>query len=412
MADNFTVNTVTVRAKDNSSVYTQGVFQEDNAGGYLPLATSTLQGALTETAPATDTASSGINGRLQRVAQRLTSLIALFPAALGAGGGVKVDIVSGAGSGGTALTDEATFTLATTSVTPIAGVYNSTPDTVATGKAAALQMTAARGMHAHIVDAAGATVSLTTSTITGAVTETAPATDTASSGLNGRLQRIAQRITSFIALFPAALGSNGGLKVDIVGGGGSGGTAIADEATFTPASTSFTPTGGIFNTTPDTLTTGKGGAFAMSAARGQHALLVDSAGVPVVASGSVDINIKAIAGVATTADATWSYAPPANGLVNTTGVTAKTAAGAGVRNYITGAHISNAHQTVGTEVMIRDGAAGTVLHRSWAQFAGGGGAYVFDPPLRGTANTLVEIAEASITASNGVCVNLQGFTAI
>ena len=40
-------------------------------------------GALTETAPASDTASSGLNGRLQRVAQRLTSLIALLPASLG-----------------------------------------------------------------------------------------------------------------------------------------------------------------------------------------------------------------------------------------------------------------------------------------------------------------------------------------
>lgn len=48
----------------------------------------------------------------------------------------------------------------------------------------------------------------------GAVTETAPATDTASSGLNGRLQRIAQRLTSLIALLPTALGGNGGLKVE------------------------------------------------------------------------------------------------------------------------------------------------------------------------------------------------------
>jgi hypothetical protein len=44
------------------------------------------------------------------------------------------------------------------------------------------------------------------STRTGDVTETAPATDTASSGINGRLQRIAQRITSLIALIPASLG--------------------------------------------------------------------------------------------------------------------------------------------------------------------------------------------------------------
>jgi hypothetical protein len=43
--------------------------------------------------------------------------------------------------------------------------------------------------------------------LVGAVTETAPANDTASSGLNGRLQRIAQRITSLIALVPASLGA-------------------------------------------------------------------------------------------------------------------------------------------------------------------------------------------------------------
>jgi hypothetical protein len=42
----------------------------------------TKAGALTETAPASDTASSGLNGRLQRIAQRLSSLIALLPTAL------------------------------------------------------------------------------------------------------------------------------------------------------------------------------------------------------------------------------------------------------------------------------------------------------------------------------------------
>ena len=53
----------------------------------------TKTGALTETAPATDTASSGVNGRLQRVAQRLTSLIALLPAALVSG---RLDVNIGA----------------------------------------------------------------------------------------------------------------------------------------------------------------------------------------------------------------------------------------------------------------------------------------------------------------------------
>lgn len=46
-------------------------------------ANGTLIGAVAETAPASDTASSGTNGRLQRIAQRLTSLIALLPASLG-----------------------------------------------------------------------------------------------------------------------------------------------------------------------------------------------------------------------------------------------------------------------------------------------------------------------------------------
>lgn len=47
----------------------------------------------------------------------------------------------------------------------------------------------------------------TQNTRIGDVTEAAPASDTASSGLNGRLQRIAQRITSLIGLLPASLGT-------------------------------------------------------------------------------------------------------------------------------------------------------------------------------------------------------------
>lgn len=101
-----------------------------------------LLGAVGETAPATDTASSGLNGRAQRIAQRLTSLIALLPASIG----VKLTATS----------------LSTT---------------IATDDA-----------------------------VLGATNETAPATDTATSGHNGRLQRIAQRITSLIALVPASLG--------------------------------------------------------------------------------------------------------------------------------------------------------------------------------------------------------------
>lgn len=47
-------------------------------------------GSLTETVPASDTASSGLNGRLQRIAQRLSSLITLVPTALSALGNFKI----------------------------------------------------------------------------------------------------------------------------------------------------------------------------------------------------------------------------------------------------------------------------------------------------------------------------------
>jgi len=55
----------------------------DDAKTVTDVAIGAITGALTETAPASDTASSGLNGRLQRIAQRITSLIALLPVSLG-----------------------------------------------------------------------------------------------------------------------------------------------------------------------------------------------------------------------------------------------------------------------------------------------------------------------------------------
>lgn len=59
---------------------------KENDGSDVGLAAKL--GSVTETAPATDTASSGLNGRLQRVAQRLTSLLSYggsLAAAIGSG---------------------------------------------------------------------------------------------------------------------------------------------------------------------------------------------------------------------------------------------------------------------------------------------------------------------------------------
>lgn len=69
-----------------------GAATETTLGGVLTTSDfDSKVGALTESAPATDISSSGLNGRLQRIAQRQTSLIALLPSAL-VGGRLDVNI--------------------------------------------------------------------------------------------------------------------------------------------------------------------------------------------------------------------------------------------------------------------------------------------------------------------------------
>lgn len=140
----------------------------------------TLIGAVTETAPVSDTASSGLNGRLQRIAQRLSSLIALLPTSLG-------QKTSAASLAVTVASDQTAIPASQSGTWNIANITGavSLPTGAATSANQASELT-----------------------LIGAVTETAPVSDTASSGLNGRLQRIAQRLSSLIALFPTALGQN------------------------------------------------------------------------------------------------------------------------------------------------------------------------------------------------------------
>jgi hypothetical protein len=111
-------------------------------------------------------------------------------------------------------------------------------------------------------------------------------------------------------------------------------------------------------------------------------------------------------------EASWSYAAATGGIVNTTtAVTIKAAGAAGIRNYLTHIHIG--HDALGavTEFAVRDGAGGTVLWRAKLQTTATEGQTIkFDPPLRGTAATLLEVA--TLTAvTGGVFANAQGFQA-
>lgn len=82
------------------------------------------------------------------------------PLQLDASGYLKVNIKAGAGSGGTAIADDAAFTVASTSITPVGGTYKSVLDSVDDGDAGAFHMTVKRAMHVNLRDASGAEVSV------------------------------------------------------------------------------------------------------------------------------------------------------------------------------------------------------------------------------------------------------------
>lgn len=86
----------------------QGIVKLRNSSGTIidpaiestQVTQNTRIGDLTESAPGTDTASSGLNGRLQRIAQRLTDIIALLPQSYShkrVSGATTVTVKSGAG---------------------------------------------------------------------------------------------------------------------------------------------------------------------------------------------------------------------------------------------------------------------------------------------------------------------------
>lgn len=102
----------------------------------------------------------------------------------------------------------------------------------------------------------------------------------------------------------------------------------------------------------------------------------------------------------------WGYAGATGGITNTTDVAVRAAAGAGVRNYITGIQFKNTSATA-SEIVIKDGA--TIVwrgHVSASMTVSDG--FTFNPPLRGTANTAVNVA--LITTGTATLVDVQGYT--
>lgn len=110
--------------------------------------------------------------------------------------------------------------------------------------------------------------------------------------------------------------------------------------------------------------------------------------------------------------ARWQFAGASGGLVNTTAAaTIAAAGGASVRNYLTGLQLSAGTLGAATELAVRDGVAGTVLWRGFIPTTGTQQSITFPAPLKGTANTLMEVVTLTATVTGGVYVNAQGYTA-
>lgn len=108
----------------------------------------------------------------------------------------------------------------------------------------------------------------------------------------------------------------------------------------------------------------------------------------------------------------WSYAAAAGGITNTTtAVTFIAAAGVGIRNYLASIQIQAGALGAATEIAIRDGAGGTVLWRGFISTAGlvNGINIPFESPLKGTANTLMEVVTLTASITGAVYFNAQGF---
>ena len=108
----------------------------------------------------------------------------------------------------------------------------------------------------------------------------------------------------------------------------------------------------------------------------------------------------------------WHYAAATAGILNTTTAVTIKAAVANERNYIEGCQIQSETLGAATELAFRDGAGGTVLWRTkLALVALGLTDVAFDPPLRGSVNTLLEVVTLTASVTGAVYVNCHGYVA-
>ena len=299
-------------------------------------------------------------------------------------GSLKVAIVSGAGSGGTSAADGATFTRNTTSLTPVGAAVESSAPTLTNGDVAALSQDTSGNLRVRVAAGGIAGVTEDTASADGAegVLAMAVRQDTLASNTSADGDYTWLKTTSAGRLYTST-------AIDTALPAGTNNIGDVDVLTLPGAAHDAAISGNPVRIAGRALTSDYTAVAAGDTADLITSLLGKQVVLPYALPG-----------------ASWSYASPA-AVTDTTDDVAQAAGGAGVRHYITGVQVFNGHDTVGTEVVIKDGT--TVLWRGWAEQTGGGCSAKFDPPLRGTANTAVNVA--NITTGSSTYFNLQGYSA-
>lgn len=192
---------------------------------------------------------------------------------------IRVNVVAGA-AGGTAMTDDAAFTPGSTSVTPVAGTYRSSRDSMDDNDAGAIALTAKRGVYTSPESPNGDSLVDDTNDAL-KITQTSGALLLATIGsANNVIGRLSAnsgfnigdvRLTGAVTPNGDSMldDTNDAVRVNVVAGA-AGGTAMTDDAAFTPGSTSVTPVAGTYRSSRDALDDNDAGAIALTEKRGVY----------------------------------------------------------------------------------------------------------------------------------------------
>lgn len=346
-------------------------------------------GIITETAPASDTASSGLNGRAQRIAQNLTTLTAKVPTP-------DTVINSATATSRTPVSVADTLALAPASQTSAATLF--TQDMTGYGSIS-VQVTSAGSSCTITYEASDDNTTWYAAQGIPAVVNNQTAQAGSSTALN------LLRFGRFARYFRARVSTYGSGTVTVV--------ATLHAAPFTAYLNAGNVGAQIYTgqAAHDAAISGNPVRIGFNARTSAPATtIVNDDTVNAIA----DLNGALVVKPFGVSGGDWFYTAAASGISNTTtAVTIKTATGnAATRSYITAFDLMCDALGAATEVAIRDGAAGAVIYRTKVGTSGlPWSRHTLTTPRKSSLNTLLEVVTLTASITGACYFNAEGYDA-